>query len=134
MKNSYKENKKEESPSKEKKKVFKPFADLITGRFLSKDNVIRSMPYLFFLTFLGICYIANGYYAEKTVKEIYKINTELKELRSEYITIKSELNYRSKQSQVAKAIRPYGLEESIIPPHKIEISKEEVKKIMPEKE
>ena len=46
---------------------------------------------------------------------------QLKELRSEYISTKSDLMFASKQSQVAKATEALGLKESIVPPFKIEV-------------
>ena len=58
---------------------------------------------------------------EKKIRNLNKINTEIKELRSEYITIKSELMYKSKQSELARIIteREMGLLESSEPPKKI---------------
>ena len=50
-------------------------------------------------------------------------------MRSEYITIKSDLNYNSKQSQVAQATIELGVKESAIPPKKIVVDKEEMEKI-----
>ncbi len=97
---------------------------------MSSDNVVRLLPFVFFLTFLGILYIANGYYAQRTVRELQKVGDELKALRSEYITIKSDLNYSSKQSQVAQATEPYGIKESTVPPTKIVVSTDDMKKIV----
>ena len=68
---------------------------------------------------MGLGYIANGYYAEKSVREISRINTEIKELKSEFITAKSELMFMSNQSEVARAVIPFGLKESTVPPKKI---------------
>ncbi len=124
---------KEEKTAKEKKepnKVSKSFASVFSGNFLSSDNVVRLLPFVFFLTFLGILYIANGYYAQRTVRELQKVGDELKALRSEYITIKSDLNYSSKQSQVAQATEPYGIKESTVPPTKIVVSTDDMKKIV----
>jgi hypothetical protein len=101
---------------------------VLSGSFLSGSNVVSSLPFIFFLTFLGICYIGNGYNAEKTIRELYKTGNEIKELRSEYITTKSELMYLSKQSQVAKATEKIGLQELTEPPKKI-IVEEDDKKI-----
>lgn len=115
-------------PAKEEKKqakVSRSVANIFTGNFLTRKNVLNQLPFVFFLTAIGIAYIANGYYAEKTVIELNKVNNDIKELRSEYITLKSELNFRSKQSQVAKAVQPLGLKESVIPPIKITVSKSE---------
>ena len=126
---------KKEGKSKKKKeanKVSKSLANIFSGNFLSKDNVIGLLPFVFFLTFLGILYIANGYYAEKIVRELHKIGNDVKELRSEYITIKSDLNYKSKQSQVVQATEELGIKESTIPPTKIVVDKNEMEKIIDE--
>lgn len=102
---------------------------LFSGSFLAKENVVGALPFVFFLTFLGILYIANGYNTEKLVRELDEINDEMKELQSEYITIKSDLNYESKQSQVAAKTIAFGVKESTIPPTKIIVTKEEMKVI-----
>lgn len=104
------------------------FKNIMSGNFLSKESAIHYLPFILFVTFLGVCYIANGYQAEKIIRKIYNTSTELKELRSEYITTRSELMYLSKQSQVAKATASIGLEELTSPPNKIVLSKEEIKK------
>lgn len=129
--NKYKTTETQAEPTKQKDapKVVKSLSSIFSGSFLSKDNVISYLPYTFFLTFLGILYIANGYYAEETVRGLYKTTSELKELRSEYITLKSDLNYQSKQSQVALATQNLGIKESVVPPSKIVVSKSEFKKI-----
>ena len=104
-------------------------ANIFSGNFLSKDNVVGLLPFIFFLTFLGIVYIANGYYAEKIVRDLHKTGNDVKELRSEYITIKSDLNYKSKQSQVAQATELLGIIESTTPPTKIVVDDNEMEKI-----
>jgi len=127
--NKFKKAKKKEQPAQKSNRFYRSLVPFFSGDFLSKDNVVNSLPYIFFLTFLGILYIANGYHAEKTVRQLNKVSNELKELRSEYITLKSDLNFQSKQSQVAQAIAKHGIKESIIPPSKIIISKKMMKKI-----
>ena len=106
---------------KEAGRVSRSLVSFFSGNFLSKENVTSSVPYIFFLTLLGVLYIANGYNAERTVINLNKVGNELKELRSEYITIKSELNYNSKQSQVAQATIDLDIKESTTPPTKIVI-------------
>ena len=126
--NTFKEEEKSKIV-KEPNKVSKSLVNIFSGNFLSRDNVVSSLPFIFFLTFIGILYIANGYYAERTVRDLYKVTNELKELRSEYITIKSDLNYKSKQSQVAEATQALGIIESTTPPTKIVIDENEMEKI-----
>jgi hypothetical protein len=124
--NKFKEvPKKEEQPTEKKSKAVKPnkiarsFLNIFSGNFLSKDYVILQLPFILFLTVVALGYIANGYYAEKSVREISHINTELKELKSEYIISKSQLMFMSNQSEVAHAVAPLGLKESTVPPKKI---------------
>lgn len=123
--NKFKEVPTQEQPPQKKSRPEKPnkiarsFLNIFSGNFLSKDYVILQLPFILFLTVIGLGYIANGYYAEKSVREISRINTELKELKSEYIISKSELMFMSNQSEVAHAVAPFGLKESTVPPKKI---------------
>jgi len=92
--------------------------DVIDGSFLNSKNFIGQLPFILFLTFLAILYIANRYHAEKVVRETSKIRSEVKELRAEAITITSKLMNISKQSAVARLVNERGLElkESTEPP------------------
>ena len=124
--------KKEEKPKKKKEasQFSKSMANIFSGNFMSKDNVVGFLPFIFFLTFIGILYIANGYYAEKIVRDLHKTGNDVKELRSEYITIKSDLNFKSKQSQVAQATEALEIYESTAPPTKIVVDENELEKIV----
>lgn len=95
---------------------------------LEKDVMIKVLPFVFFLTFIALVYIANSYYAEKTIREIDKSTKELKELRSEYISTKTELMNKSKQSQIAVSVLPMGLKESRVAPRKILVAASSVNK------
>lgn len=109
----------EVSPSKKKRGISKPIHLMLEGEFLSREGVVRNLPYLAFLTVIAILYIANTYYAEKTFKEIERTKNELKELRFQYITTKSALMYQSKLSEVVARAGSLGLVETMVPPYKI---------------
>ena len=85
----------------------------------TKDQVVKLMPFILFLSLLILFYIANSYYAERTVRQIDKIKKELKENRAEFISVKSEMMFRSKQSEVARAVTALDLKEATVPPRKI---------------
>jgi hypothetical protein len=59
-----------------------------------------------------------------------RTNKSLKELRSEYITTKSDLMIISKQSEVAEATLKMGLKELTSPPKKIVLTAKEKKEIL----
>lgn len=78
--------------------------------------VVKNIPFFLFLSVLAIIYIYNGHYSDKTIKEINRTSKELKELQYEFKTLKSEVMFRSKQSELSKAVGPLGLKELSAPP------------------
>jgi hypothetical protein len=108
------------------------FHNIIIGDFFSRDSFFRTIPYLGYLTLLAIIYISNTYYAEKTFRQIETIKNEMKELRFQYISSKSELMYFGKQTEIAKRVIPAGFKESKNPPFKIYYSKDSLNKQTPE--
>ena len=78
--------------------------------------IIKNLPYFGFLCVLAVVYIYNGHYADNTIRSINKVNHDLKELQFEYKNLKSEVMFRSKQSELAKAVEPLGLKELTVPP------------------
>lgn len=113
------EPKQEIKKPKKQNKFARAFASLFSGSFLAEEITIKQLPYIFFLTFIALCYVANGYYAESTVRKISRVTNEIKELKSEFIITKSDLMSASKQSEVAKAADKIGIKEAVIPPKKI---------------
>jgi len=107
-------------PAKENK-VVRSVSNVVSGNFLSKEATIKNMPFIFFLSFLAICYIANGYYADDQVRKVNRLTNEIKELRTQYIVVKDSLVVKSKQTEVAKALaaQQTGIKESVVPPKKI---------------
>lgn len=109
-------------PKKRKKGVLaKGLSAVFSGTFLTNESTLKHVPFILFLALIAILYIANGYYADDKLREVNKITNELKELRSEYISTKSDLMFVSKQSEVAKAAEPLGIKEPIVPPMKIKV-------------
>ena len=78
-------------------------------RLLNYQSIVKQVPFFLFLTFLAVVYIYNGHYADKTVRNINQLTKEVKELQYEYKTVKSELMFQSKQSELVKAVAPLGL-------------------------
>ncbi len=85
-------------------------------RWLNYQSLVKQVPFFLFLTVLAVIYIYNGHYADKTIRNINKISKEVKELQYEYITVKSEVMFRSKPSELVKAVEPLGLKELVQSP------------------
>lgn len=80
-------------------------------RWLNYHSIVKQVPFFLFLAFLAIIYIYNGHFADKTIRSINKTAREVKELQYDYKTVKSEVMFRSKQSELIKAVEPIGLKE-----------------------
>jgi cell shape-determining protein MreC len=65
--------------------------------------------------------------ADRTIRDINATSKELKELQYEYKTLKSEMMFRSRETEMIKAAAPLGLKISKEPPLKIILESESVK-------
>ena len=103
-----------------KRRKNSPFDLSLLGTPLA-SVILKNLPYVIFLGFLGTLYIANAHYAENTMREIKHLEKEISDLRWQYMAEKAELMYNSKQSEVLNRVRGYGLSDSGKKPKKIVI-------------
>lgn len=99
-----KANKEIKAPKAEWKQVF------------NYNRIVRNIPFFLFLAVLAILYIYNGHRADKLVRKIAVTEKNIKELQYEYKTVKSDLIFRSKATELIKAVEPLGLKEPKVPP------------------
>jgi hypothetical protein len=86
---------------------------------------VRHLPKVIFVMALSILYIGNTHSAEKTVRRIHMVQSEVDDLRADYTTLKSDLMFSAKQSEVARRVKAQGLTESLAPPFKIVVDEDE---------
>ncbi len=71
--------------------------------------VLKNLPFVMFLSFLTIIYIANTHYAEKQVRQIQSLQKEVKELKRQYNSLKSEIMFKSRLAEVGEDVESLGL-------------------------
>ena len=86
---------------------------------------VHYLPKILFVLTLGLIYIGNTHYAEQTVRKINMMQVEVEDLRADYTTLKADLMFSSKQSEVARKVHAFGLKESLIPPYKVVVEEGE---------
>ncbi|NNK80290.1 MAG: hypothetical protein HKO93_02245 [Flavobacteriales bacterium] len=121
--NKYRKEKKKKEVKESR--VRRGLLGLLNGTFLAKDRVLDHMPFMLFIVGVSILYISYGYHAESTVKRMYQLETELKDIKSQDLTLKSDLEQVKQQSNVAYAIKAMGLKESVIQPFKVKVKEGE---------
>jgi len=120
--NSYKVEEEEEKAPREGsgKGLFSAVEGVMSSTGLFKEGLpVKYVPYVFFVSVFIIAYIWNAHTSDKLVRHIEKLKTEVNDLRADYTTLKAELMFKSKQSEVAKEVQSLGLEESMVPPQKL---------------
>ena len=120
--NTYKVNK----GHAEKTSLFSLIGNKLKLDYLFENGLpTKYIPHTLFLTAIGIFYIGNNHWAEKTIRKIDKMQIEVEELRSDYTSLKADYMFASKQSEVARKVKEIGLEESYTPPNKIVLDESE---------
>jgi cell division protein FtsL len=98
---------------------------LFTEGVISKESASGMFPFIIFLCFLVMIYIANSHWTMKNIRNIDKLSKEIKELSWEYKSLKADLMFKSKMTEVAKKVDTLGLKELIEPPKKIVVTSNE---------
>jgi hypothetical protein len=88
-------------------------------KWLNYQWIVKNVPFFLFLSVLAVCYIANGHYADNTIRNINKTTRLLKEQEYEYKTLNGKLMFQNRLSEVAKATEAIGLKENIQQPIKL---------------
>ena len=101
----------QEQENKKEQDLNSTLANTGWKRWLNYQSIVKQVPFFLFLTALAVVYIFNGHYADKTIRKINRTAKEVKELKYEYIAVKSKVMYQSKQSELVKVVVPLGLKE-----------------------
>jgi hypothetical protein len=115
--NNYKVKRKTKSPGGTLFKVIEGWLNLDNFSIIQISGAY--LPQVLFLMAIGILYIGNGHYAENTLRKISTVQKEMEDLRADYLTLKADYMFDSKQSEVAAKVKKQGLLESSEPPLKI---------------
>ncbi len=102
--------------TKEKKKNGIAGENFEFKKYFNYTTIVKNIPFILFLSTLAICYIYNGHYSDNLTRKIVKSEKNVKELQFEFKTLKSEVIFRSKESELLKVVEPIGLKELKAPP------------------
>ena len=90
----------------------RPLKDYVHIGSILSEWIFGNLPFVFFLFFLGLIYIANANFADKQVRKIQTLEKEIKDLKWRYNAAKAELMFDTKQSEVERIVTPFGLRAS----------------------
>jgi len=84
--------------------------------FIKKEQLNDIIPAMLLLVFTTILYVSLSHFHVKSLKNEDELKKEINELRSEYISVKSNLMKKSNPSEVSKRLETEGLKELTTPP------------------
>ena len=93
--------------------------NIFSGDLFKKGLVINNIPFLSYITFLMLLYVAYGYHVDNTILEISKESNKGEQLYSELQSALEMYDRESLQSKVVEKTAKWGLYESIDPPIEI---------------
>lgn len=99
------------------------FRKLFAEGVVSKEVATEMLPFVVYLCVLGMIYIGNSHMAITNIRNIDKLNKEVSELSWEYKSLKADLMFKSKLTEVAKKVDTLGIKELIEPPKKIVVNR-----------
>lgn len=113
-------DKQERKKTKKKEKRFS-FWYIIGGGVLSEDFVVRHTRMIVLVVILLFFFIGNRYTCMQKLREIDRLQQQLRDVRFEALSISSELTGSSRQSQIEMLIEEQGidLEGAKTPPYEL---------------
>ena len=111
-----------EMQQKKKKKEGRVyFVYVLGGGFLKEDFIIRHTRKIVFVVILIFFFIGNRYTCMQKLREIDRLQQQLRDVRFEALSISSELTGNSRQSQIELLIEEQGIELEVAknPPYEL---------------
>ena len=99
----------------------KGILDVLKGKFLVSGDAPKNWSFIIFASFLATIMIASSHSADKKVHQIAALNEEVKELRSEFVDVRSDVQRLKLESTITQTVEEKGLYPSKVPPQKIRI-------------
>ena len=93
--------------------------DILKGKFLVSGDAPKNWTFILFASSLVALMIASAHSADKKVHQVAALNEEVRQLRSEFVAMRSHVQQMKLESSVRTAVVENGLGPSEVPPQKI---------------
>ncbi len=94
---------------------------ILKGNFLVDKDAQKNWGFIIFLTSLALLMIGSSHNIDKKVQNIANLNKQKRELRSEFVSTRSDLMKLKMESSIIKELENNGFYTYINPPQKIKV-------------
>ncbi len=98
--------------------------DILKGKFLVSGDAPKNWLFIVFVSFLATIMIASAHSADGKVHKVAALNEEVRELRSEFVDVRSDVQRLKLESNIVEVAENLGLYPSETPPKKIRVKSE----------
>ena len=103
------------------KRLKERFVKVFKAEFLVGKDSLRNWITILLVLLLGIIMIYSGHLIDQKIYAIAKLEGEVKELRSEFVDVRSRLQKVKLESTILSSLKDTGLKQSPTPPNKIKV-------------
>ncbi|WP_411030384.1 FtsL-like putative cell division protein [Spongiimicrobium sp. 3-5] len=103
----------------------KGILDILKGKFLVSGDAPKNWLFIVFASFLATIMIASSHSADRKVHKLAALNEEVRELRSQFVDARSDVQRLKLESTIVQTVENEGLFPSETPPKKIKVKQEE---------
>ena len=96
--------------------------NILRGTFLISGDAPKNWMFIIFTSFLATVMIGSSHSADRKVHQIAALNEEVKELRSEFVDVRSDMQQLKLESTVMHIVEGNGLYPSKVPPKQIRVA------------
>ena len=93
--------------------------DILKGKFLVSGDAPKNWLFIIYASSLATIMIASSHSADRKVHQVAALNEEVRELRSEFVDMRSDVQRLKLESTVMSIVEGKGLGPSETPPRKI---------------
>ncbi|PHR69724.1 MAG: S-adenosyl-methyltransferase [Lutibacter sp.] len=102
-------------------KVKQNIYNVLKGKFLVSDDAFKNWRMIIYVVFLLLFMISRSHSTDKKVIKIAQLNSEIRELKAEFIDTRTKVMRLELESAVQKKVAERGLLPSKNPPKKIKV-------------
>jgi len=98
--------------------------DIVKGNFFNPDFLFSNYKLILLLVGIALVSIISSHSTDNKIYKIKKLEIELRELKSEFVSVRTNLMNARMGSNLQDKVKALGLESSTTPPHVIKIEAE----------
>lgn len=99
----------------------KGIIDILKGKFLVSGDAPKNWLFIIFASVLATIMIASSHSADKKVHQVAALNEQVKELKNEFVDMRSDVQRLKLESTITENVMVDDLFPSEVPPRKIKV-------------